>query len=69
MYTFAPRHLHLCGVSSAPDTHGLMVERHALKLLSEGSDNKLPFVKGETHRRDPQRPSASQTRSFRHLVF
>lgn len=22
MYTFAPRHLHLCGVSSATDTHG-----------------------------------------------
>lgn len=49
----------------------LMVERHALKLFSEGSDYKLPFVKGEKHTRELFNvpPSASQTRSFWHLVF
>lgn len=64
MYTFAPRHLHLCGVSSATDTHGLMVERRALKLLSEGSDNKLPLVKGEKHTRE----TLNVPQHLRHVV-
>lgn len=48
--THLPLDSRICVVLALQQT--LILERHALKLLSEGSDYKLPFVKSEKHTRE-----------------